>query len=286
MLQSLLILAVSCTLHLDAVSVANTTDNATDGVQVFEGNYTTDDIDLEDNSTDYANQTWPEDEDAEMEEGEILFEGDIEISIETLKNYYNINKTVEVELLSAHGGNKRHHMSKRAAASGGGILWGVSLWTSKVVPYVISSSFTHSQRQNILRAMQTWSDATCIRFVSRSLQYHYIKFIVSSECRSKIGRYRYYRQKIRLTTACANSHGVIMHEIGHALGLWHEQARPDRDSYVTIHLGNVIESERHNFEKKSEKDIDFQGSEYDYGSIMHYGETDFVKPSCIDNCCK
>ena len=71
MLQSLLILAVSCTLHLDAVSVANTTDNATGGVQVFEGNYTTD---LEVNSTDYANQTWPEDdqEDAEIEEGEIL----------------------------------------------------------------------------------------------------------------------------------------------------------------------------------------------------------------------
>ena len=74
MLPSLLILAVSCTLHLDAVLVVNTTDNATDGVQVFDGNYTTDDTDLEVNSTDHANQTWPEDdqEDVEIEEGEIL----------------------------------------------------------------------------------------------------------------------------------------------------------------------------------------------------------------------
>ena len=72
---------------------------------------------------------------------------------------------------------------------------------------------------------------------------------------------------------------VIQHEIGHAIGFWHEQSRPDHDRYVTINTKNI--QMPYNFLKRKYFEIDNQASSYDNGSIMHYGQRAFATPEDI-----
>jgi hypothetical protein len=79
---------------------------------------------------------------------------------------------------------------------------------------------------------------------------------------------------INLGSGC-QTRGIAIHEIGHTVGFWHEQSRPDRDSFVDINWDNIKDGKSHNFWRRSAADVNSLGSGYDYGSIMHYGRTAF-----------
>ena len=44
-------------------------------------------------------------------------------------------------------------------------------------------------------------------------------------------------------------HGVVLHELLHSLGLWHEQSRLDRDDHVRIRWENIRSGMEDNFAK-------------------------------------
>ncbi len=62
----------------------------------------------------------------------------------------------------------------------------------------------------------------------------------------------------------------MTHEIGHALGLYHEQSRPDRNNYVTVVTSNIDPTSLFNFNMIDTALISTYNIPYDYGSVMHY----------------
>lgn len=83
-------------------------------------------------------------------------------------------------------------------------------------------------------------------------------------------------QILNLGDGCLNV-GVVIHEMMHSLGFYHEQSRTDRDEYVTIMWENIVKQFEHNFDKYDEKKVTDFEIPYDYGSLLHYPAYGFSK---------
>lgn len=159
--------------------------------------------------------------------------------------------------------------------NGRGVVIGDNLkWPNNIMPYTISDTFTASERAIILDAMRQMEENTegCVTFVERTNQFNYVRiFPNGGGCWSLLGRVGIGGQPLSLDTGCVVK-GIVMHELLHAFGFYHEQARGDRDDYVIIHWDNIPEGLWPQFEAEEEGvTINHLGTPYDYDSVMHYG---------------
>ena len=143
------------------------------------------------------------------------------------------------------------------------------------VNYFIASPIS-SNDNRVSAAVRDWESKTCIRFnkcrSEGSCPRPYIRFSQGQGCSSPIGRRGNGVNSVSIARGCGV--GATIHEIGHSLGLSHEQSRKDRDSFVRIDLSQVQRGMEFNFNKNSRTGRDM--GKYDYGSIMHYGAYGFA----------
>ncbi|GMT30809.1 hypothetical protein PFISCL1PPCAC_22106, partial [Pristionchus fissidentatus] len=187
---------------------------------------------------------------------EYLYQGDILLSEDQAESIFN-------ETISPSADSR----VRRAASTRRSSRWDVS----RPIYFEIYN-FSRSTAAMIKDSLQFWENETCVNFVESSRGEPRIRFIRGDGCWSHLGRSDTASvQEISIGAGCEYIR-TICHEIGHALGLFHQQARPDRDDYVTIIEENIRNEKLAQFDRQTDITSNSYGVGYDVGSVMHYKE--------------
>lgn len=151
-------------------------------------------------------------------------------------------------------------------------------WPAAIVPFEIDlAAFPVGSAANtmISDAIDIWNETRTVRFVPRTGQSDYVRFQNATSCSSPVGRRGGLQAISCQVDGGSFGRGSVIHEMGHAIGLYHEQQRPDRGSFVNV-LGSGVDYDI----EAGATPIDI----YDCGSVMHYpnvsGKISNLGPGC------
>ncbi|MBI4718828.1 MAG: hypothetical protein HY763_13560 [Planctomycetes bacterium] len=168
--------------------------------------------------------------------------------------------------------------------------YAVNLWPGGIVPYEFDGNVDNNEANAMLAAMSWWENVAWVDFRPRNGDDYFIHIQDNTFNNSSVGRID-NGQIINITNW--NNTAIMAHELGHALGYWHEQSAVDRDTYVTINTANVCQNccqqsdgsmGSCNFNFQIEAASNSYGP-YDFDSVMHYGRCAFSSDGTCGNTC-
>jgi Astacin (Peptidase family M12A) len=154
-------------------------------------------------------------------------------------------------------------------------------WTDGDLPFVFDANVSEDNQDAMRAAMAEWENVAGVHFrTALDSDVNHVHIQNSNGNNSAIGM---VGGKQIINIVSWNNKGILMHELGHCLGLWHEQTRPDRDAYVEILDANIQEGKAHNFALN--QNAGTYGA-YDFDSIMHYNKCTFSTGCPAGQTCK
>ena len=151
-----------------------------------------------------------------------------------------------------------------------------NIWPDGVVPYTFSSSATSAFKTAVTNALTSMKAQGIdpITFVARTNQDNYVEFtpITTGNSNSNLGMVG-GKQPVNLLTGWTVP--TFYHEMMHALGVWHEQQRWDRDDYLTVTDANIPADLKSNVDKV----FGDTSTAFDFDSIMLYDSCGGLTPN-------